>query len=368
MQVPDGLAAQRTELATRLNARLAQPDAPLAELHELRERLDLLDGVLAEQRAQAGRRLGSLLWPLLAVGAVLLLAATLPVGSVPLSLTLKASALSMELPQAATLGPWPVDGEFRADGFGKLESPDAALLQAAMRGEVLSLGLRASELSLRALRLPAAAQLKLQAQSKGIDLDIESSRSPVLAELELRGPATLRLGDTTLARDYAHGEWLRLRAGEPDHAERPAPPLTLFLGNTAPLRLQGLRPAWLRFTERAEAGAGAVRLVSSLQGGSLSLPVTAQTLALSAGDILEIDGLRVERCELLAGGASLQLELSGSAGGLRLRVGDFERSLKPSWLEYVSRHHLAQLLWGSAAVLWGSLAWLRRRFTGGRPS
>lgn len=361
MPPPDGLAAQRAELAARLNARLAEADAPLAELRELRERLNLLDGVLTERRAQAGRRLGALLWPLLAVGTTLLLLATIPVGRVPLSLSLKASALSMELPQATSLGPWPIDSEFRAEGFGSLESPDAALGQAAARGEVGRLGLRAGELNLRVLQLPGAAQLRLQARAKGADIDIESSRSPVLAELELRGTATLRLGDTVLAHDYAHGEWLRLRAGEGGH---PAPPLALSLDSIAPLRLKDLRPAWLRFTERAEAGAGAVRLVSSLQGGSLSLPVTGQVLSLGAGDVLEIDGLSVERCELLAGASSLQLELSGSASGLRLRVGEFERSLKPSWLEYVSRHHLAQLLWGAAALLWGSLAWLRRQFAG----
>jgi len=364
MPVPEDLVARRAALAARLSARLAEPDVPLAELRELRERLDLLDGALAERRPPAGRRLAAWLWPLLAVGTVLLLAATLPIGRVPLSLTLKASALSLALPADATLGSWPLDGEFRAEGFAALESPDAALRQAAASGPLSQgLGLRAGELSVRALRLPAGAQLRLQAQPKALAVDIESSRSPVLAELELRGAATLRLGDMALAHDYPHGEWLLLRAGEAARPERAPPPLALALGSTAPLRLQGLRPTWLRFTERSQADAGAVQLQSSLQGGALTLPVTGQTLALGAGDTLEIDGLKVERCELLAG-ASLQLELSGSAQGLRLRVGDFERSLKPSWLEYVARHHLAQLLWGAAGLLWGALAWLRRQLAG----
>ena len=117
----------------------------------------------------------------------------------------------------------------------------------------------------------------------------------------------------------------------------------------------------LRFAERREGAGGVAAVASSIEGGTLTLPATGDTVKLVGGDWLEIDGLTVERCEVSAG-PLLTLRLNGSAGTLRLRVGEFERSLKPSWLEYAARHHLLKLMWGSAAVLWGALAWMRKQF------
>ena len=117
------------------------------------------------------------------------------------------------------------------------------------------------------------------------------------------------------------------------------------------------------FAER-QAGTGTLAAVgSSIDSGSLTLPASGQTLTLAAGDWLALDGLVLERCELVVGTA-VRLKLSGSARGLHLRVGEFERSLKPSVLEYVSRHHLVGVLWGSAALLWGLLAAVRKGLAG----
>ncbi len=372
MPAPDpvrALQALRTELAAQRAASLADACTPLAALRELQERLKLLDAAIDEQRAHAERALGSRLLPLLVVGAALLLAATVPVGSVPVSLSIKVSAVSLDLPNDTVLGPIVVDGELRVEGFSTLESADALLVQLATREHADRLVVRAGEARLGALRLPAGARLTASAQPGAINLDIESAHSPVTAELELRGPTQLRLGDAPPAtlRDDAHGEWLHLQAGDAAHAERAPPPMALSLPlprlGAAPWRLQGLRPARLRFIERRDGTAGLPTMASSIESGTLLLPATGQTVALVAGDVLEIDGLVAERFSLVAG-APLLLELNGSARGLRVRTGEFERSLKPSWLEYLARHHLAQLLWGSAAVLWGALAWTRKQFSG----
>jgi hypothetical protein len=85
-------------------------------------------------------------------------------------------------------------------------------------------------------------------------------------------------------------------------------------------------------------------------------------LPIAAGDWLEIDGLTTERCEIAVAGELLTLKLNGSAQALRLRAGSLERSLKPTLLEYLSRHHVATLLWSSAVALWGAIAWTRRQF------
>ena len=340
----------------------------------------MLDATLTEQVTRDQRRLGALLWPVLLVAALLLLAASVPVPSVPLSLELQASSVTLGLTEPALLGPQSVDGELRVEGFTSFESVDAALASAAARQHVDRVAVRASELRLRGLALPAGARLTVQVRDDMTALWVDSPRSPVVADVEVRGNTTLRLGDAqaALERVFTHTEALRLVGGDAAQSDTPAPPMTLWLqrrGNAA-LRIDGLRPSSLRFAERREstgsitgtgAAAGLVSAVgSSLESGTITLPATGQTVPINGGDWLQVDGLVVQRFELIAG-APLLLKLSGSARVLRLRVGEFERSLKPSWLEYVSRHHLASVLWGSAALLWGALAWLRKYFAGAGP-
>ena len=371
------LSAQRRALAAALAERLAAGDAPLPELRELQERIKLLDATIAEQGARKQHRIAALLWPVALVGLLLLVAASVPVPRVPLSLTLKASAVQLDLAEATQLGPLSVNADIHVEGFSTLESGDPALVTAASLARADSLSVQATESRLRALRLPAGASLGVEARRDAVALLVDSALAPVIAELELRGAATLRVGDAPepLARNYPRSEWLRLVAGDAAKPAQTPPPMTLSLDRRrdaddekAPLQLSALKPTRLRFVERREGAVGdsSALVTSSLLGGTLSLPATGQTLALAAGDGLELDGLRIERFEIIAG-TPLRVELNGSARGLRQRVGEFERSLKPSWLEYVSRHHLTKLLWASAAVLWGALAWLRRQFGAVRP-
>ena len=371
MAAPDqGLRAQRSALADALAQRLTTGDAPLPELRELQERLKLLDGALLEQRTRAQQRWGALLWPFGLVGLALLLAASVPVPSVPLSLSIQASAVQLEgLGQATRLGPLAASAGLRIEGFGSLDSGDGQLELAKRQQQANSLAVLTGEARLRSLQLPADAKLEIEARSDATALLVESKQIPVVAELELRGASSLLLGDAgqTLKRDYGPAEWLRLSTGpasRPGHA-LPSLELTLPRPGAPALRLTGLRTATrLRLVERREADVGSQAQASSLLGGTLTLPATGQTIRLAVGDGLEFDELRLERLEIIAG-KPLQIELVGSARGLRQRVGEFERSLKPSWLEYLARHQLAGLLWASAGVLWGALAWLRRLWAAG---
>jgi hypothetical protein len=390
----------RDSTAAQLVARLTVADAALPELRELQERLRLLDAALADQRSRDARRWGALLWPVGLVAALVLLAATVPVPSVPLSLELRATSVTLHLPAVAVLGPQPINGELRIDGFTSIESADAGVADAAARAGAERLSARAGQAWLRSLSLPADTRLTVQARTDSTTLSVESARSPVIADVELRGATVLRRGDADapLRRQFDHSEWLRLIGGVVAQAGQPAPPMTLSiplpmspsisqpvsptvwpsaspsmrLDLAAPLRIDTLRPSSLRFAERRESLAtgtavGAVSsVVSSLEGGTLSLPASGKTVAINAGDWLEVDGLVLDRFELSAG-MPLLLKLSGSARTLRLRVGEFERSLKPSWLDYVSQHHLVTLLWGSMALSWGALAWVRKHFLGAHP-
>jgi hypothetical protein len=365
----DPLAAQRADCAARLEQRLTAGDAPLTELRELQERLRVIDGVLAERRAAQGRRPARVLAPMLAVAVALTLAAVVPVPAVPLSLEVHATSVTLTMAHAATLGPVALAGDTRIEGVTAVDSPDASLARAFAAERADTLVLR-GDLLLRTLQVPAGARLTVQAAPDSVLLQVESPRDPTVAQFELRGRTALLVGDAGTAeqRDYAHGEWLQLRSAAARGTQGVPPPVALTLGRGGagePARLADLQPAALRFAERRDSGDAVAAVSSSLEGGTLTLPESGTTVALTAGDWLEVDGLRIERCDVVAG-TPLLLKLNGSARGLRLRVGDFERSLKPSWLEYTARHHTVQLLWSAAAVLWGAWAWTRKQF-GGAP-
>ena len=369
MSLPiDALRQQRAALNAELADRLAAGDMALAELRELRDRVALLDGALADPAAPPPRRWAQVLWPMLAVAGVLSIAASVPVPVVPLSLDLQSSTVTLVFADASALAPVGVAGELRVEGFTALESADASLARAASTESGGRVVVHADELSLRNLQLPAGTRLTWRARAGATELQVESQRPPVVAEIEMRGNTSLRLNDAdqALARRFDHGEWLRLTSGDGARPTLPPPPMLLALARPGEslLRWTDLQPQTLQFAER-RGTAGAVAAVgSSIEAGRLTLPATGETVQLSAGDWLELDGLVVERCDLVAG-ATLALRLSGSAHRLELRTGEFSRSLKPSWLEYIARHHLTKLLWGSAAVLWGALAWIRQQVAGG---
>ena len=361
----EALAVQRAECAARLEQHLAAGDAPITELRELQDRLRLFDSVLAERQGVQDRRPSRVFAPMLLVAAVLTLAAVLPVPMVPVSLELRATSMALTLVDAAALGPIALAGDSRIEGVTALESPDASLSRAFAAERADTLTLHGADAQLRTLQLPAGARLTIRAERDAVLLQVESPREPTQAEFELRGNTAFRFGEAARSeeRTYDHGEWLRLRAGDPQRQSAVPPPLVLSLGRAAnsSARLTKLRPATLRFADRSDSGGAVAGVSSSLEGGTLTLAATAETVALAAGDWLEIDGLVVERCEVELG-SPLVLKLNGSARGLQLRVGDFARSLKPSWLEYTARHHLVQLLWSSVAVLWGAWAWTRKQF------
>ncbi len=339
-------------------------DAPTAELSDLRQRLQLIDGMLAE-RPRPRRHWAAPWWPVAMVAGVLLIAATVPVGSVPLTLQIEASSISFTMADPGSIGPLAIGGNLRVDGFTQLESGDAALMQIAGQQRPEHLEVSAAEMQLLKFGWPAAAQLTVQRRAaSGAALVVESPRPAIVAELQVRGISRWRFADAEpIERDYRHLEWLTLSSGAAASPSASAPPpmsLELMSADQQALTIYGLRPHGLRFAERRASGGPLAVVGSSLDGGRLTLPASERSIDIASGDWLEIDGLVVERSELTIG-SPLTLKLNGSARTLRLRVGEFERSLKPSWLEYLSRHHLAQLLWTSAALLWGALSWMRRQ-------
>lgn len=366
---PRHAALQRTraDVARGLAERAAEPGAPLDELRALQERLQLVDAALAaEPTAPAPRRWPPALWPALAVAVLLSVGAAVPVRSVPFTLQAKAHAVALQLDAAGDLGPQPVEGELRIEGQTLLASPAPALRQDVERLGSSPLWLHAPQLLLRGVRHPAASTLTVRAGAP-VQLTLDAPRPVLRADIEFSGAARWRVGEAGAATSasFAQAEWLQASAGDAAHpTQRPAP-LDLWLG-LAPdksLSWTTLRPSALQFVERRASASGEGVVASSLEQAQLVLPVTASELKLGPGDRIELAGLELESFALSAG-ESITVQLSGTARVLRTRTGDFERSLKPSLLEFIARHHALGMFWSTALFLWGAIAWVRKQFDG----
>ncbi len=363
------LDAARAEAARRLTERAADPAVALEELRDLGERLRLIDAGLAARQAvipTPRRRWPPALWPALGVAALVSVAAWVPVRTVPFSLELRAQSATLLFDAPGELPAQTIDGELRIEGQTRLESPAPAIARDAALAGSDSLVLRASQLTLRRIAYPAGSTLVVSA-GRHLQLGVDAPTSPLIAEVEFAGRAVWRLGDGDASPpvDLAHAEWLRASAGDPARPERGPPPLDLWLGRAdgRSYAWAGLRPVALQFVARREGGAagGAPIVASSIEQAQFKLPATGGEARLGAGDRLEMSGLTLERFEMTAGD-SIVLKLAGTARVLATRTGDFERSLKPSLLEFLARHHTVGLFWSSALMLWGAIAWLRNQF------
>ncbi|MCE4553843.1 hypothetical protein [Pelomonas cellulosilytica] len=353
---PDALRARRDALSGQLHQGLLD-DAPLPELQAHQARLKLLDEQLAARDAgRVGRqRLQRQGVGLLAVGALVSLAAWVPVRQVPFSLELEAGAAQLVLAQPGVLDGLPLaGGELRAEGFTSVESGDAKLMQRARADGASPLALRAERLQLSRVSFGAGTVLHVEAGMPAVRLGLEGAAHAVA--LEVGGATSSGFGgEPAQPGDYPVAEWLKLGGS------KAATSLWLPRSGDGTYHWRGLQPAALRFIEREAAPDGQVRLVSALLRGTLRLPATERELALAAGSGLMLEGLQVEQCDLTLG-STVGLKLSGSARQIGVQTGGFEQSLVPSWLEYAAHNHRLGLLWSAAGLLWGIGTWLRKQF------
>lgn len=362
MPVDDTTALRdlRAGIARRLAARACEPDAPLPELRELQERLCLIDGAIADSgHATRGRR--RMAWlALVAVAAVLSLAALIPVPSVPFTLEAEAGAVRLHMGSAGALGQQNVPGELRIDGHTALESPDAGLAPQDGTPTAGRLAIGAATLNLRRIGYPAGTDIAFAAGAQTAAVTLHSPRAPVTVDLEFSGRTTTRAGQGGKARqaDYPFAERLRVTAAAASGAP---PPLAITLARPAQATYgwTSLRPQEVRFVERVLTEGGEVALLSSLRKAHVMLRASAAEIALGEGEDLELGGLDLQRCDILLGPV-IRVKMAGSARTLLTRTGRFERSLKPSLLEYAARHQAVALLWSAGLMLWGIVRWLQR--------
>jgi hypothetical protein len=309
-------------------------------------------GDVAASTRQSGWRREAI--ALLVVAALVSVAALVPMPRVAFALELEAGAAQLTLDEAGQFGGQPLDHELRAEGFSRLESADPSLLQRARDDGASPLAMRAERLTLNSVGYGAGASVGFEAGSPAVRVAIDGA--PHSALFEFSGATVSSLGGAPrITTQVPVVEWLRLGAD--------AKPTELWLTRPAERnwRWRGLRPAALRFIERTQEGVGPVRLQSALRRATLRLPATERELRLAEGSVLELDGLRVDQCELGVGDA-ITLKISGSARRIVVATGGFTQSLSPSLLEYAARNHSLGLLWSAAGLLWGISTWLRKQF------
>lgn len=359
------LDSVRARTAQLLGERAADPLTPLPELRELEERLRLIDAGLKARPQPVRRRWAPTLWAMLVVGTLVSIAATVEVRSVPFSLELQARAATLRLDAPGELESQAVDTQLRLEGPTRLETPIGALTKEAGASGPSPVVLRAAQLTLRSVRYPADSRLILRSGPQ-VQLSLDAPQPGLAAEIEFAGNTSWRVGDAPASDPvvFEHAEWVRASAGDTKQPTHKPPPLDIWL-DRAPTRTytwSNLRPVALQFVERraGETGGGEAVVASSLEQARISLPATGGEVKLGTGDRLEISGLVLEHFELKAGDV-IAIKLSGTARMLATRIGDFERSLKPSLLEFIARHHTVSLLWSTALFLWGAIAWARRQ-------
>lgn len=349
---PVPLAVQRDDLRGRLAERLAA-QAPLPELSDLHTRLQWIDEALAASsrpRPVWHRHLAALV----AVAALVSLAALWPMPQVSFALELEAGAVQLQMGAAGSLAGDKLDGHLRVEGFDRLESADAALVQRSQEAAATQLGLQADQLRLRRLRYPTGARLEFEGGTGSVRLAVDGA--PHAVEIDVGGQVTFTLpGALREQRRYGVAEWITLVSANA--------PSELWLGRAPSHSFvwRGLQPNSLRMVERQAGADGQSRVVSSLQKGVLRIPATGSELRLLPGSGVELDGLRVEQAELSLGERAT-LKLSGSAQRLVVETGGFQRSMRPSLLEYAAHNHTVSLLWSAAGLLWGISTWLRKAF------
>lgn len=355
-----GLRDLRAGVARRFAERAGMADAPLAELRELQERLLLLDAAIAHLPDADRRRRRARWLALVAVAAVLSLGALIPVPSVPFSLEAEAGTVRLHLAAPGALGPQAVAGELRLDGYSALASPAADLMGRPGAQGAGRLVIGAARLNLRRISYPAGADIELAGGATAATVMLHGQTGPASVDIEWSGHAAIRFGQggQVWQADYPYAERLRALAVAPLGTP---PPMIVTLARPAQTEYgwTSLRPQAVRFVERRLDEGTEAGILSSLRKAHIVLQASAAELTLGEGDDLELDGLELQRCDVVLGPV-VKVKMAGTARNLLTRTGHFERTLKPSLLEYAARHKTVALLWSAALVLWGAVQWLQR--------
>jgi hypothetical protein len=373
VSIRDRIRRLREERQRRLDELLRSLEShaspPLQPPKQLREEVDLIDYALGELRSGWTARAMPVVVAAAVIGVLVSGLSLWPIRSVAFTLELKASAISLVTAADGVVQDLVLKPPLRLVGFDHIESP----LLTSQAWQPRAAVIRTDRAWLTSATVPAGASLDLEVQADSLALTVQGSRGQLVDELEISGASAILPGTSVgearaplITGSFTTPETVIFRTAAGDAQSKGQPvSLTLYSSGVAGQSgVTGIAPQSLRFLQRRVGLRAQNPFVSSIVSGELRVVATGAHYVLGPEDVLEIDGTKAERLEI-AITDQLTVHASGTARGLHLRTGSFDRSLAPSVLEFAASNHRLALIWSGVVFLWG-LLWSAGRLMGAR--
>lgn len=348
--------------------RLLESDAPDAAkpLDQIRSRIENFNFALRELSSGWRLRARSLATAAMGVGLVVSVLSVWPMHSVAFTLNLTATAVDVVSAVDGTVEDLTLNPPVRVAGLDQIES--GLLPNSAVRPPFKVAVIMAVLVRLTSATVPANASLEMESRARSFSLSVESPQGGFTDELEIVGTNSVLRGESAsdgagvlIHGDFKTAESVVFHSNRVEKQVTNTPPIVLALhsdGIATPGRIVGLVPKSLRFIERKRAVGKQSPFKTSVLNGELTVPSTGAKYTLGPDDTLELTGIESDRFEISISD-HVAIRASGTAKGLHLSIGTFERSITPSVLEFASTNHGLALLWGAVVFLWGFIwsAW-----------
>jgi hypothetical protein len=333
------------------------------DLHEL-ERL----ARLVELKQSAKPRKARKRWPLAAaLGGTLVLASVLlfaRVSQTDIQLDIALSGVAFQLAAPHVLAASMDLSSIGVSGLDAVDLPESiADLQAsprvpdgvddAIRLSVLADDERRGTVTLAPLALSAGTSVRLEATGVPSQFRLTLSATDLRLGIAVEGPVLLALaGSAATEVNVATPRSIRMqsRAGEVDLAVAIAAATPVTLASQVAVRDLSM----MQIAEFASLDRTVARHESTILSGSLYFDsLQGEERILRPREVLRFDSSIGDLGILALDSDRIGLKFYGTVRGLRTGTGEAERSLMPTYLDWLQARHGLSLLWGSALYLFG---------------
>jgi hypothetical protein len=345
--------------------RLVETDAPVP-LDQIKQKIDNINFALRELSSGWKLRARSLGAAAMGVGLIVSALAVWPMHSTAFTLNLTANVVDIVSGSDGTVDDLILKSPVRVIGLDEIES--GLLPDSAARPPFKAAVVVADRVRLTSAAVPSNSLLELESRAGLFSLSVQSPRGGFTDELEIGGTNSVLRGESAAAGsgplihgDFSTAESLLFHSDPARALGVNKAPISLAVhsaGIAAPGRVLGVVPTSLRFVERQRVVGKQSPFKTSILGGELTIVSTGVKYALGPDDTVELTGIKSNRFEMSISDR-VEIQASGTATGLHLSTGSFERSITPSVLEFASTNHRLALVWGGVVFLWGFIwsAW-----------
>jgi hypothetical protein len=216
-----------------------------------------------------------------------------------------------------------------------------------------------ADVSLSPIVVPADTRVKLQRSREPHTYRLSLAGSGIAFQVGVRGPVQIGVVDSPpMLRRYDTPRSILLRPAASVDLD-----LTLKGPTVTPLmpQLTSTGLAFARIDELADSGGTLIRYTSTIRSGTLYLEeLNGRAVVLRSGEALRFDEVRGQIRSLDFRDDHLALKFRGVARGMRSGWRETERSLMPTYLEWLRHRHGVYLLWGATLSAFGVVVALLR--------